>query len=281
MNVANVTPAVPPRPFIKWVGGKTQLLPELTRRIPSQIDRYYEPFLGGGALFFHLQPEKAVLTDINPDLISLYQVIRDSVEDLIEDMGQHVHNKDYYYYVRGVDRTPDYATWTEVQRASRLIYLNKTCYNGLYRVNSKGQFNVPFGRYRNPTILNADNLRACHRALQGTAIATRDFRAVGEKAQLGDFVYFDPPYAPLSATANFTGYTKDGFDRDMQYALRDLCRDLDRKGVRFMVSNSSAPLVFDLYAEFNVELVYATRLINSKAGKRGKIPEVLVTNGKA
>ncbi|MGF1535328.1 MAG: DNA adenine methylase [Elainellaceae cyanobacterium] len=279
MNAAKAALVTPPRPFIKWVGGKTQLLPELMRRIPKRIDRYFEPFLGGGALFFHLQPEKAVLTDINPDLVSLYQVIRDSVEELIADMGQHVHSKDYYYAIRSIDRTAGYAAWTEIQKASRLIYLNKTCYNGLYRVNSKGQFNVPFGRYKNPTILNADNLRACSQALQGTAIAVRDFRSVKESAQPGDFVYFDPPYAPLSATANFTGYTKDGFDRDMQYALRDLCRELDRKGVRFMVSNSSAPLVLDLYQEFKVERVYATRLINSKAGRRGKIPEVLVTNG--
>lgn len=269
---------MPPRPFIKWVGGKTQLLPELVKRVPKTMDRYYEPFLGGGALFFRLQPEQAILTDINSDLVSLYRVIRDSVEALIEDMDQHVYDKDYFYRLRSVDRTSAYKTWTDVQRASRLIYLNKTCYNGLYRVNSKGQFNVPFGRYTNPTILNADNLRACSRALQGTAIALTDFRAVSDAARPGDFVYFDPPYAPLSATANFTGYTKDGFDRDMQYALRDLCRDLDRAGVQFMVSNSSAPLVLDLYDEFTVDLVYATRLINSKAGGRGKIPEVLVTN---
>jgi len=275
----NVVNTVPPRPFIKWVGGKTQLLRELARRIPNDVNRYYEPFLGGGALFFYLQPKAAVLTDINADLITLYTVIRDDVEALIDDMGQHVYEKDYYYRLRSADRTVDYQTWTAVQRASRLIYLNKTCYNGLYRVNSKGQFNVPFGRYTNPTILDAGNLRACHRALQGIEIKQADFRNVKAVAQPGDFVYFDPPYAPLSATANFTGYTKDGFDGDMQYALRDLCRELDRKGVRFMMSNSSAPLVLDLYAEFSPDLVYATRLINSKAGRRGKIPEVLVTNG--
>lgn len=267
-----------PRPFIKWVGGKTQLLPELVRRVPPKCDRYFEPFLGGGALFFNRQPRDAVLTDINADLIGLYQVIRDDVEALIADMGRHVYDKDYYYAIRRIDRTRDYGTWGPVQRASRLIYLNKTCYNGLYRVNSKGQFNVPFGRYTNPTILDADNLRACSQALQGVTIEQADFRRVRDAARPGDFVYFDPPYVPLSATANFTGYTKDGFDRDMQYALRDLCRDLDQAGVRFMVSNSSAPLVLDLYAEFNVERVYATRLVNSKAGKRGKVAEVLVTN---
>ncbi|MEO0408488.1 MAG: DNA adenine methylase [Cyanobacteria bacterium P01_A01_bin.135] len=278
MNAARATLTPPPRPFIKWVGGKTQLLPELMRRIPQSGDRYFEPFLGGAALFFHLQPRHAVLTDINADLVSLYQVIRDDVEALIADMGRHIYDKDYYYNLRRIDRTADYGTWTPVQRASRLIYLNKTCYNGLYRVNSKGQFNVPFGRYTNPTIVDAENLRACSQVLQGVAVEQADFRRVRDRAKPGDFVYFDPPYAPLSATANFTGYTKDGFDRDMQYALRDLCRELDQVGVRFMVSNSSAPLVRDLYAEFKVELVYATRLVNSKAGRRGKVPEVLVTN---
>lgn len=266
------------RPFIKWVGGKTQLLPELLQRVPSQCDRYFEPFLGGGALFFGLQPRNAVLTDINGDLVTLYQVIRDDVEALIADMAQHIYDKDYYYSLRRIDRTSDYDTWSPVQRASRLIYLNKTCYNGLYRVNSKGQFNVPFGRYTNPTIVDADNLRACSQALQGLTIEQADFCQVRALAQPGDFVYFDPPYAPLSATANFTGYTKDGFDREMQYALRDLCRELDSKGVRFMVSNSSAPLVLGLYAEFKIEFVYASRAINSKPSKRGKIPEVLISN---
>jgi DNA adenine methylase len=156
--------------------------------------------------------------------------------------------------------------------------LNKTCYNGLYRVNSKGQFNAPFGRYSSPTILDASNLRACHVALQKAVIEVADFHTVKRRIRANDFVYFDPPYAPLSTTSKFTSYTKNGFDVDMQYALRDLCRDLNRRSVRFMLSNSSAPLILDLYSEFNVEFVYATRSINSNAGKRGKIPEVVVTN---
>lgn len=267
-----------PKPFVKWVGGKTQLLSELVNRIPGDISRYYEPFVGGGALFFNLQPQRACLTDINPDLVNLYVVVRDKVDELIEDLGRHVYEKEYFYRIRGVDRTLEYGAWTAVQRASRFIYLNKTCYNGLYRVNSKGQFNAPFGRYTNPTILDAENLYACHVALQKTVVEVADFYSVRRRIRADDFVYFDPPYAPLSATAKFTSYTKNGFDVDMQYALRDLCRALDKRSIRFMLSNSSAPLILDLYAEFNIEFVYATRSINSKAGKRGKIPEVVVTN---
>lgn len=267
-----------PKPFVKWVGGKTQLLPGLAKRVPDDFGRYYEPFVGGGALFFRLQPQRACLTDINPDLVNLYIVIRDKVDELIEDLSQHVYEKAYFYQIRGADRTSEYEKWSDVQRASRFIYLNKTCYNGLYRVNSKGQFNAPFGRYTNPTILNSDNLYACHTALQKAVIEVSDFYAVRRRIRANDFVYFDPPYAPLSATAKFTSYTKNGFDTEMQYALRDLCRALDKRSVRFMLSNSSAPLILDLYAEFNIEFVYATRSINSNAGKRGKIPEVVVTN---
>lgn len=274
LSIASVTP----KPFVKWVGGKTQLLPKLIERVPSDISRYYEPFVGGGALFFSLHPQRACLTDINPDLINLYTVIRDKVDELIEDLSQHVYEKDYFYQVRSVDRTSSYENWTDVQRASRFIYLNKTCYNGLYRVNSKGQFNAPFGRYTNPTILDSDNLYACHYALRKAVIEVSNFYSVRRRIRKDDFVYFDPPYAPLSATSKFTSYTKNGFDVEMQYALRNLCRALDKRSVRFMLSNSSAPLILDLYEEFNVELVYAKRSINSNAGKRGKIPEVIVTN---
>lgn len=268
------------KPFVKWVGGKKQLLPDLVERVPADFGRYYEPFVGGGALFFHLQPQRACLTDVNSDLVNLYTVIRDKVDELVEDLHQHVYEKTYFYQMRGMDRTPEYEIWTDVQKASRFIYLNKTCYNGLYRVNSKGQFNAPFGRYTNPTILDSDNLYACHIALKKAVIEETSFYSVRRRIRSNDFVYFDPPYAPLTATASFTGYTKGGFDEDMQYKLRDLCRVLDKRSVRFMLSNSSAPLILDLYAEFNIDFVYATRTVNSKAGKRGKIPEVIVTNYK-
>jgi DNA adenine methylase len=200
---------VTPRPFVKWAGGKGQLLPELMARVPKRFNCYVEPFVGGGALFFHLQPEQAVLSDSNPELINLYVVIRDQVEELIEDLGQHVYDREYYYRLRQVDRTPEYDGWSAVEQASRLIYLNKTCYNGLYRVNSKGEFNVPFGRYKNPTILDENTLRACHEALQGVDIECRDFREVWMDLGKGDFVYFDPPYVPVSATAKFDEYTQE------------------------------------------------------------------------
>lgn len=263
---------------MKWVGGKTQLLPELIKRVPPEINNYYEPFLGGGALFFKLLPKKACLLDINADLINLYQVIRDDLEELIADLRHHVYEKEYYYKMRGIDRTPQYLSLTDIQRASRFIYLNKTCYNGLYRVNSKGEFNVPFGRYTDPTILDENNLRACHHALQKTSIQTANFYAILETIRLNDFVYFDPPYVPLNTTSNFTGYTKSGFDKQMQYSLFELCCSLDQKDIRFMMSNSSAPLVLDLYSQFNVEFVYANRALNSDAAKRGKITEVIITN---
>lgn len=266
------------KPFIKWVGGKTQLLSEITARIPQNFSRYFEPFVGGGALFFYLQPEKSVLIDINKELTNTYQVVRDKVEELITDLKQHIHQQDYYYQIRNIDRSKEYQLWSDVQRASRLIYLNKTCFNGLYRVNSKGHFNTPMGSYKNPKIVDEINLRACSKALQKAQILTGSFLEVEEKITLEDFVYFDPPYAPLNATSNFTGYSQDGFDLSMQLNLRNLCDRLNAKGVRFMVSNSNAPLILDLYSNYKIEFVYASRAINSKGDKRGKISEVIITN---
>ena len=267
-----------PKPLVKWVGGKTQLLPELTARIPRNFSRYFEPFVGGGALFFYLQPEESVLIDINEELTNTYKVVKDKVEELISDLKQHLHEKDYYYRIRNIDRSDEYKLWSDVQRASRLIYLNKTCFNGLYRVNSKGQFNTPMGSYKNPKIVDETNLRACSQALQKAQIITGSFLEVEEQVNHDDFVYFDPPYAPLNATSNFTGYSQKGFDKMMQLSLRALCDRLDYKGVRFMVSNSNAPLILDLYDHYKIEFVYATRAINSKGDKRGKIPEVIITN---
>ena len=233
--------------------------------------------MGGAALFWHLQPQ-AVLSDINPELVNTYQCVQQHVEALIADLQQHYYDRDYYYHIRNCDRTAEYKTWTKIQKASRFIYLNKTCFNGLYRVNSKGQFNVPFGKYKNPKILDAENLRACSQALQHTQIILGSFLSVAQDITAQDFVYFDPPYIPLNSTSNFTSYTKEGFDLQMQIALRDLCQQLDSQGVRFMLSNSHAPLVLDLYAQFKIELVNVPRAINSQANKRGKITEVLVSN---
>lgn len=266
------------KPFVKWAGGKSQLLPELIARIPNGFNRYFEPFIGGGALFFELQPNNAFLSDINPDLIGVYITVRDSVEPLIENLAKHRYEKEYFYKLRDMDKSPHFKRWDSVRKASRFIFLNKTCFNGLYRVNSKGYFNVPFGRYTNPKICDSDNLRACSCVLQGTDIEVQSFEYVVQKSRKNDFVYFDPPYAPLNATSYFTSYSKDGFDTNTQIKLKNVCIELDKKGVNFMLSNSSAPLILDLYKTFNIEFVKASRAINSKGTKRGKINEVIVRN---
>lgn len=253
-------------------------MPELTSRIPKNFAKYFEPFVGGGALFFYLQPEQSILSDVNAELINTYKVIKNKPEELITDLKQHIYEKEYYYNIRNIDRTSEYKSWSDVQRASRLIYLNKSCFNGLYRVNSKGEFNTPMGRYKNPKIVDEVNLRACSQALQTATIMTGSFDQVEEQITKEDFVYFDPPYAPLNATSNFTAYAQKGFDVKMQLSLRDLCTRLDKQGVRFMVSNSNAPLILDLYQDYKIEFVYASRAINSQANKRGKIPEVIITN---
>jgi DNA adenine methylase len=269
---------IEPKPFVKWAGGKSQLLPELVKRVPPKYERYFEPFAGGAALFFHLQPPNASLVDANENLVKTYRVIKDQVEDLMDDLKRHIYDSDYYYGIRQVDRTDAYQGWSDVQKASRLIYLNKTCYNGLYRVNARGEFNTPFGRYTNPTILDEGNLRACSHALRHTQLIAGAFSSVEKNITSKDFVYFDPPYEPLSATANFTGYSQGGFDASKQEDLKNFCDRLNQKGVRFMLSNSSAPLILELYRSYKIEFVFASRTINSKTKDRGKIPEVIVTN---
>jgi len=266
------------RPFVKWVGGKKQLLPELFERLPEKFERYFEPFVGGGAFLFKLQPEQAFISDVNAELINAYLVVRHKVELLIEDLRQHVYEDEYFYKVRNVDRLEEYSKWTDVQRASRLIFLNKTCFNGLYRVNSKGFFNTPFGRYSNPVIVNEKNLRACSQVLQAVDVRSSSFDFAVEKAGKGDFVYLDPPYVPLGKTSNFTSYSEAGFDLDMQEKLFQVCCQLDKRGAFFMLSNSSAPYVLERYKDFNLELLKASRSINSVAKNRGKINEVLVRN---
>jgi len=278
MSVVNQSDKIECKPFLKWVGGKSQLRLNLLSRLPASFVRYFEPFLGGGALFFALQPSKAYLSDINLDLINTYRAIQNNVSELIEDLKQHRYDKDYYYKIRNIDRTLDYLEWTDIQKASRLIYLNKSCFNGLYRVNSKGYFNVPMGSYNNPKILDEENLLACSKALKKCNISIHPFLEIEDILDKDDFVYFDPPYAPLNTTSNFTSYTQDGFGSQMQVELRDFCNRLTDRGVKFMLSNSSAPLILDLYEKYHIEFVYASRAINSKGENRGKIPEVIVRN---
>lgn len=265
-------------PIVKWVGGKRQLMFELIKNMPKSYNRYFEPFVGGGALFFELQPENAYISDMNEELINLYSVVRDNVYELIEDLGKHEVSKEYFLEIRNIDRTEQYAKLSSIERASRFIYLNRTCFNGMYRVNSKGEFNVPFGHYKNPRIIDENNLLNCSKLLNKTEIKCADFSEILTKVQKDDFVYFDPPYVPLNETSSFTSYTKDGFDIDMQFKLRDVCDELDSMGVKFMLSNSDTKLVNELYANYEIKKVFASRQISANADGRGKITEVLVRN---
>ena len=232
-------------PFVKWVGGKRQLLKHIKPIMPASINTYYEPFIGGGALLFDIKPSVAVINDYNHELINTYNVIRDDVEALIADLKTHVYDKEYFYEIRSLDRKPEYSSMSDLKRASRLLYLNKCCFNGLYRVNSKGEFNSPFGSYSNPDIVNEDTLVAVSKYLNSNKVTTRtgDFEKSVLDAEAGDFVYFDPPYDPVSKSANFTAYSKLGFSREDQERLRDLCVELTDKGVNFLLSNASTDFI--------------------------------------
>jgi DNA adenine methylase len=276
-------------PFLKWAGGKSQLLKQYEPFFPQRPARtYHEPFLGSGAIFFHLRTQKLferfTLADYNPELVNCYRVVRDQLEDLLTRLEEHraAHSEDHYYAVRDQDRRPDWSNTPAVERAARMIYLNRTCYNGLWRVNSQGYFNVPMGRYKNPDIANRQRLEAASRALKGVEIETRDFEMVIKFAKPDDFVYFDPPYVPLSATANFTSYSVDNFgDSFGEYEQRKLAlvfAELDRRGCQLMLSNSDTPLVRDLYEGFRIEPIRARRAISSKGLERGPVGEVLVLN---
>lgn len=263
-----------PRPFLKWAGGKSKLLTQYTPYFPKDFKTYYEPFLGGGAIFFHLQPKNAVITDINSDLINAYRCIRDNLEQLIPLLEKHQqrHNKDYYYQVRS------HLVTTELERAARLIYLNKTCFNGLYRENLKGLFNVPIGKYKNPKVYNPDLLRSVSVALQSAQIEVRPFDTVVDYAKPSDFIYLDPPYYPLSPTSNFTAYNYCSFNEFDQIRLKDKFVELAGRGVKVMLSNSDCLFIRELYNNFKINEILASRAINSNAGKRGKITELLITS---
>jgi DNA adenine methylase len=267
--------SISPRPFLKWAGGKSRLIAQYQSYLPQQYQTYYEPFIGGGALFFHLQPPRAILSDINPDLVNVYICIRDHVEEVIQGLQQHSanHDQDYYYQIRA--NVPSSST----ERAARLIYLNKTCFNGLYRVNAQGRFNVPMGRYKNPKICDPELLRAAAIALRETIVLERPFESILHNQTLPqDFIYFDPPYHPLSETSNFTSYSRHAFATQHQIQLRDVFAQLAKQGVQVMQSNSDCPFIRDLYQDFQIYTIEATRSINSNRAKRGKITEVLITS---
>ncbi|GAB6071538.1 DNA adenine methylase [Thiomicrorhabdus hydrogeniphila] len=270
-----------PKPFIKWVGGKRQLLPELHKRLPTKVDSYFEPFIGGGALMWSLDRSKIqriVINDYNPELANLYQVVKDSPDALLKNLSKHRNTETYYYQMREMDRFESYSRRTSITKASRFIYLNKTGFNGLYRVNSSGQNNVPFGRYSNPCIVETDNIYACSSFLQGVEILNGDFELIRPMLDENSFVYLDPPYAPLSATSSFTGYTDKGFNDDMQLRLKEFCDYINSIGAKFMLSNSSAPLIYDLYSDYQIDEVLANRAVNCKASGRGKVTELVIRN---
>ncbi|MFC1644948.1 DNA adenine methylase [Patescibacteria group bacterium] len=274
-----------PKPFVKWVGGKRQLLKQfktLGFYPPDHFDAesatYFEPFVGGGAVFFDLLPQSAVLSDWNGELVITYNVIKDDVEKLIESLKVHKNEKEYFLDMRA----KDLSELSDVEVASRFIYLNRTCFNGMYRVNKSGGFNVPFGKQKNPLICDEDNLRKVSAILENVNISKRDYRDVLKDARKGDFIYFDPPYYPLNKTSSFTSYTADGFLEKEQQELRDTYFELHKKGCFVMLSNSNTEFIRDLYSDLDDKIkineVSASRMINSVASKRGKIKEVLVVN---
>lgn len=262
-----------PRPFVKWVGGKSQLLDELRRRVPETFGRYFEPFVGGGALYFELKPKDAVLTDVNDELVNVYTAIRDDAEAVISALFAYRYDEEMYYRVRALEP----AKLAPVARAARTIYLNRTGYNGLYRVNKSGAFNVPFGRYTDPLICDAPNLRACAEQLAHAEIAVRPFDAVVEHARAGDFVYFDPPYFPMSATSDFTTYTAGGFGLEQQERLAEVARALVAKKVHVMLSNADVPAARKLYKGLKIAKVSALRNVSATAAGRGGVTELIVT----
>ncbi len=267
-------------PFLKWVGGKRQLMPAIKELIPKNYTNYYEPFIGGGAVLFDLQPKNAVINDFNEELINVYQTIKENPEELISDLKTHKNESDYFYDLRALDREDNFENLSNIKKASRVIYLNKTCYNGLYRVNNSGEFNSPFGRYKNPNIVNETTIRAVSKYLNTNKITilNGDFEEALKGIKKGSFVYFDPPYHPVSASSNFTGYVQGGFDMYEQVRLRDLCNKLNEKRINFLLSNSATQFIEDLYKDYKISYVKANRSINSNAKKRGEIDEVLIRN---
>ncbi len=269
-------------PFVKWVGGKRQLIPSIATHLPKDIKSYdyVEPFIGGGALFFHLQPKNALINDFNKELINVYQVIKNNLDELICDLKKHKNEAEYFYEVRSLDRSIDYKALSSVQRASRVIFLNKTCFNGLYRVNNAGEFNAPFGRYKNPNIVNEPILKAVSKYLNANNINIQsgDYSEVLNQATKNSFVYLDPPYHPISESSNFTGYVQGGWNIFDQIRLREACDELTKRGIKFLLSNSAAPFIMEQYQYYKITTVKAVRAINSNGSERGEIDELLIKN---
>ena len=269
-------------PLLKWVGGKRQLLSDIIPMIDNKCSTYVEPFIGGGAVLFSMQPKKAIINDYNHELINVYKVVRDNLDELLELLYIHQANNssEYYYEVRAWDRGDYLNKMSSIEKAARIIYLNKTCYNGLYRVNSAGQFNSPYGRYKNPNIVNEAVLKAVSNYFKNNDIDIRngDYRDTLINLDKRSFVYLDPPYMPISSSSSFTGYTEGGFGYNRQVELKEECDKLTQQGIRFVQSNSDCDEIRELYKEYKIKTVKAKRRINSVAKKRGEINEVLIYN---
>lgn len=277
-DIANVNEAwifpsqVSIKPFLKWAGGKTQLLPELTKYAPENFNKYIEPFIGGGSFFFNLNPDNAIISDSNEELIITYKAIKNSVEEVISSLRKFKHEEEFYYNIRALN--PE--TLSNVDRAARLIYLNKTCFNGLYRVNKKGQFNVPYGKGNN-TIYNPDNLRDTSEFLQNTIIEHSDYSAILKKhAKSGDFVFLDPPYYPVSKNADFQRYTKEFFYHEDQIKLKDEFDRLVQLGCHVLLTNSDHPFILELYSDYEIKIIETRRMISSKASTRRGVDIIVI-----
>ncbi|MCF7926834.1 MAG: DNA adenine methylase [Candidatus Izimaplasma sp.] len=273
------------QPFLKWAGGKRQIIDELESRIPNKFQKYFEPFVGAGALFLHLQHKKSIINDSNSDLMTCYKVIKNKPHQLMAKLDEmnELHRKglkDYFYSVRKMDRQETWKSIDDVTRAARLMYLNKYCYNGLYRVNSKNQFNVPYNGKKYVKLYDRENITSLSEFLfeTDTKILCEDFDFVVSKATKDDLVYFDPPYDVLPGKKSFDSYNRKGFGRQGQKRLAKVFKQLDKKGCYLMLSNHNTPFISELYKDFNIEIVYAKRQINSKASGRGKIEEVIIRN---
>jgi len=272
------------QPFVKWVGGKRGLLEQILPLFPKKFNSYYEPFVGGGAVFFELfakgvlEGKEVVLSDINSELINAYNIIKNNPYELISNLENYKnkHSKEFYYQIRELDRQKNYNNLSDLEKATRFIYLNKTCFNGLYRVNKKGYFNTPIGSYKNPNIADRDTILSASEALQNVTIKQQSFKDVLKFAKKDDLVYFDPPYYPLNETSNFTSYDSNCFLKDEQFELFEIFEKLSNKGVKVVLSNSDTKFIKGLYKGYDIQIVNANRFINSKSSGRGKITEVLI-----
>ena len=270
-------------PVVKWAGGKRTLLPELMPLIPAQWTTYVEPFMGGAAVLFAIAPQTAIVNDINSELINTYKIIRDDVESLVAELKSYENTEEFYYNIRNLDRDAEaFSRLSPLQLAARTLYLNRTCFNGLYRVNKRNQYNTPYGKYKNPNFVNEQTLRAASEFFNSRdiTICNENFEDTMARAPEGAFVYLDPPYDPLTVTSSFTSYAKDGFNREHQVKLKECCDLLTSRGVKFMLSNSATEFILDLYNDYNITLVNVRRNISANSDKRNVVQEVVVRNYK-